>query len=509
MRYPIFIWEVLMELQKLVEDNWDKSNFISLSLDKSKVKVLTDATCFLDEIYEKVPLRTRAFTIKNNINRDTLPKCICGNPVAINKTYPELGFRQYCGPKCSRSDKTIDKKVIEILDNYEFLYNEKIVKQKSIEQIAKENNISTIPVVKYLKKHNLYQLNDARRRNNKANQILENKEALISLYETNTMQDIAESLGTTKGTVSRWFEVHNIPAKPPNFYERKVKKISNEENKLFEFITSIYNGEIKQSNRSILKGKELDIYIPEKNLAIEYNGLYSHCYRPWEDKSALIKDSTYHIHKTVECENQSIQLLQFYSDEWNFKSDIIKNIIQSKLGLNQTIYARKCKIVEVGIQTKNEFLNQYHIQGEDKSSIKLGLKYENELVCIMTFAKSRFNKSYDWELTRFCVKGGISVVGGFSKLLKAFYNTYGCSIVSYADRRYSNGNVYKTNGFELIGTNKPSYYYVDKNFLRRFNRMRFQRKYIGAYDCTEYEKAREMGFEKIWDCGTLAFGFSQ
>ena len=63
------------------------------------------------------------------------------------------------------------------------------------------------------------------------------------------MQDIAESLGTTKGTVSRWFEVHNIPAKPPNFYERKVKKISNEENKLFEFITSIHTGEIKQSNR--------------------------------------------------------------------------------------------------------------------------------------------------------------------------------------------------------------------------------------------------------------------
>ena len=506
MRYPILMWEVLMDLKNIINKNWDKSNFISLSLDKSKVKLITDATYFLDEIYEKVPLRTRAYVIKNNIIEDTLPKCICGNSVAINKTYPELGFRQYCGPKCSRSDKTIDKNIIEVLDNYEFLYDEKIIKQKSIEQIAKEHNISTIPVVKYLKKHNLYQLNDARRRNNTANQVLEDKEALISLYETNTMQDIAESLGTTKGTVSRWFEVHNIPAKPPNFYERKVKKISNEENKLFEFITSIHTGEIKQSNRSILNGKELDIYIPEKNLASEYNGLYSHCYRPWEENYSLKKDSTYHLHKTAECENQSIQLLQFYSDEWNFKSNIVKSIIQSKLGLNQKMYARKCKIVEVNTQVKNKFLNEYHMQGEDKSSIKLGLEYENELVCIMTFAKSRFNKSYDWELTRFCVKGGISVVGGFSKLLKYFSNSYGNSIVSYADRRYSNGNVYKANGFKLIGVNKPSYYYVDKNFLRRFNRMRFQKKYIGAYDCTEYEKAREMGYEKIWDCGTLAFG---
>ena len=113
---------------------------------------------------------------------------------------------------------------------------------------------------------------------------------------------------------------------------------------------------------------------------------------------------------------------------------------------------------------------------------------------------------YDWELTRFCVKGDISVVGGFSKLLKAFrYNHLG-SIISYADRRYSNGNVYYTNGFQLIGVNRPSYYYVDKNCLRRYHRMRFQKKYIGAYDCTEYEKARELGYEKIFDCGTLAFG---
>lgn len=127
----------------------------------------------------------------------------------------------------------------------------------------------------------------------------------------------------------------------------------------------------------------------------------------------------------------------------------------------------------------------------------------------MTFAKSRFNKSYDWELTRFCVKGGLTVIGGFSKLLKRFTDFYGNSIVSYADRRYSNGNVYNTNRFELIGVNKPSYYYVDKNFLRRVNRMKFQKKHIGAYDCTEYEKAREMGYEKIWDCGTLSFGYRQ
>jgi hypothetical protein len=497
-----------MNLKGIVETHWDKNKFMSLSSNKDTIKHIQEYTSFLNQIYSKITLRTRAYVIKNNITLETLPKCRCncGRYAAIDTTNPENGFRIYCGQKCSRSDKTIDKSLVTLLDNYEFLYEEKITKQKSIEQIAKENNISTAPVVKYLKKHHLYQLNDARRRNNKANIILENRESLLSLYETNTMQDIAESLGTTKGTVSRWFETHNIEAKASNSYERKIKKVSTEENELLNYIQSIYTEELIQSNRSILNGKELDIYIPAKNIAIEYNGLYSHHYKPWEDKDSLRKDNNYHLTKTLDCEKQGIQLLHFYSDEWKFKRPIVECIIKSKLELNDRIYARKCNIISVNTEYKNYFLNEYHMQGEDKSSIKLGLEYRGDIVAIMTFAKSRFNKKYTWELTRFCVRGGISVVGGFSKLLKTFRRNYDGSIVSYADRRYSNGNVYKTNGFQLIGVNKPSYYYVDKNFIRRYNRMRFQKKYIGAYDCTEYEKARSMGFEKIWDCGTLTFG---
>lgn len=497
-----------MNLKEFIQENWEKSKFISLSLNKDIVKTIKDNTLFLDHLYSKIPLRTRAYVIINNMTVETLPRCKCGKYAAINNSYTEQGFRKYCSSECSRSDKTIDKNILNILDDCEFLYQEKIIKQKSTEQIAEELKISITPVIKYLKKYNLYQLNDARRRNIKANSLLSNKEELISLYSNNTLDEIAKTVGTTKATVSRWFKIHQIETKPSNLYERKNKKISNEESNLYEYVNSIYNGEMQQSNRSILNGKELDIYIPNKNLAIEYNGLYSHHYRPWEEKEGLRKDSKYHLFKTLECEKNGIQLLQFYSDEWKFKQSIVENIIKSKLNLNQKIYARNCKIIEVDKHSKNLFLNKYHIQGEDKSSIKLGLSYKDNIIAVMTFAKSRFNKQYDWELTRYCVKGGISVTGGFSRLLKQFKSQYEGSIISYADRRYSNGNVYFKNGFNLIHINSPSYYYVDKNFLRRVNRMRFQKKYIGAYECTEYEKAREMGFEKIFDCGTLAFGLA-
>lgn len=500
--------QIRMDLKEFLKQNWGKGDFIQISLNREIRSKIENQTQFLNQYYDEIPLRTRAYVIVNTITELTIPKCKCGcgKVSAINKTRSEQGFREYSGSKCSRKSKTIGKDVLKILDNYEFLYHEKIEKQKSIEQIASELKISITPVVKYLKKHNLYQLNDARRRNTRANELLSDKNKLLELYDTNNLQDIAKSIGTTKATVSKWFKIHQIQTKPSNSYERKIKRISNEESELFKFLNEIYSGEIQQSNRSILNGKELDIYIPEKKLAIEYNGLYSHLYRPWESKESLIKGSKYHLTKTIECESKGIQLLQFYSDEWKLKRTIVQNILKSKLNLNSRIYARNCTVSKIDTYIKNAFLNEYHIQGEDKSSIKLGLFCENELVSIMTFSKSRFNKSYNWELTRFCVKGGVTVIGGFSKLLSHFRKKYEGSIISYADRRYSDGKVYFKNGFQLIATNSPSYYYVDKNCLRRVTRMHFQKKNIGAYNCTEYEKAREMGFEKIWDCGTLAYG---
>jgi transcriptional regulator with XRE-family HTH domain len=498
-----------MELKKYLNENWDKSKFIQISLNKSIKTEIENQTEFLNKYYDNIPLRTRAYVIVNSITEETIPKCKCGcgTVCGIDKTYTENGFRLYANSTCSRKDKTIDKNAKLKLEDYNWIYDQRVVNKKSIEDIANQLNISTIPVVKYLKYHKLNNLIDARRRNSLSISILSDKEKLQEIYESGlTCEQIAEKFGTTKSTVSRWLNIYNIKTRESNSYERKIKRVSKEENNLFEYVKSIYDAEIYQSNRSVLNGKELDIFIPKKNLAIEYNGLYSHQFRPTEAKESLIKGKSYHLQKTLSCEKQGIQLLHFYSDEWNLKNDIVKSIIASKLGLNEKVYARKCDKIILSIQEKNKFLNDNHIQGEDKSKIKIGLTYNNELVCVMTFCKSRFNSTYEWELSRFANKKGINVIGGFSRLLKWFREQYKGNIVSYADRRYSNGNVYIKNGFEVVRTNSPSYYYVDKNFLKRYNRMKFQKKLIGAYNCTEYEKAREMGYNKIFDCGTICFG---
>ena len=370
-------------------------------------------------------------------------------------------------------------------------------------------SISTIPVVKYLKKHKIHGLIDSRRRNSHSTSILSDKEKLEELYKTGlTCDEIGEKIGVAKSTVARWLNIYGIDIRLPNSYERKINKVSKEENTLYEYVQSIYNGNIIQSNRSVLNGKELDIYLPDYKLAIEYNGLYSHQHRPSESKESLIKGKSYHLNKTLMCEKQGIQLLQFYSDEWLYKQSIVKSVISSKLNINEKIYARKCEKVIINTHQKNQFLNQNHMQGEDKSKVKIGLTYEDELVCVMTFCKSRFNRVYEWELSRFSNKMGVNVIGGFSRLLSWFREDYEGNIVSYADKRYSNGNVYYKNGFDNIRVNGPSYYYIDKNCNKRYNRMMFQKKLIGAYDCTEYEKARELGYNKIYDCGTICFGLA-
>lgn len=498
-----------MELKEIIEKNWNKKDFISLSLNIEIKNKIINETSFLDKYYSKIQLRNRAYVILNDITEETIPRCKCGcNKLsALDLTYAINGFREYSGSDCSRKDKTVPKEVLSKLQDKNWLYQERIVKQKSVECIGNELNISYIPVQKWLKYHQIDTMFDGRRRNNTANLILQNKEKLKQLYDSGlTCENIADKISSTKSTISKWLKFYDIETRTPNEYERKVNNISKEEESLLIYIQSIYDGKIQTSNRSVLKGKELDIYLPDKNIAIEYNGLYSHSYKPWESTDSLIKGPKYHLNKTITCEENGIQLIHLYSDEWLLRKEIVQSVIKSKLGLNQKIYARKCKIIELDTHTKTTFLNQYHMQGEDKSKIKLGLLYNNEIVSVMTFTSARFNKNYDWELSRFCTKLGYNVVGGFSKLLFHFRKNNSGSIISYADRRYSNGNVYQNNGFKLIHINSPSYYYVDKNYIKRYNRMKFQRKYIGAYNCTEYEKARELGYNKIFDCGTLAFG---
>ena len=175
-----------MELKKYLNENWDKSKFIQISLNKSIKTQIENQTEFLNKYYDNIPLRTRAYVIVNSITEETIPKCKCGcgTVCGIDKTYTENGFRLYANSTCSRKDKTIDKNAKLKLEDYNWIYEQRVVNKKSIEDIANQLNISTIPVVKYLKYHKLNNLIDARRRNSLSISILSDKEKLQEIYES-------------------------------------------------------------------------------------------------------------------------------------------------------------------------------------------------------------------------------------------------------------------------------------------------------------------------------------
>jgi len=181
------------------------------------------------------------------------------------------------------------------------------------------------------------------------------------------------------------------------------------------------------------------------------------------------------------------------------------------------IYARKCTIKEISDNNLiKEFLNKNHIQGFVGSRIKLGLFYNNELISLMTFGKRRVSmgkkstKENEFELLRFCNKSNTNIIGGASKLFKYFISNYNPSeITTYADRSFSQGNLYKQLGFEFKGNTEPNYYYIIDGI--RHHRFNFRKDILVKqgfdFNKTEHQIMIERSIFRIYDSGNLKFNW--
>jgi Zn ribbon nucleic-acid-binding protein len=278
--------------------------------------------------------------------------------------------------------------------------------------------------------------------------------------------------------------------------------VSNAERAVYEFVKE-YCNDAQQSNRLEIKPKELDIYIPSKNISIEYNGLYWH--RNNKHNS---------LNKLELCDNIHIRLINIFEDEWLTKQDIVKSRILSILNIHQdTIYARKCNIVKLNSSDYKDFFEHNHLQGNVNAMIAYGLVYNGAIVAAMSFCKyrkhlGRIAVDNEYELLRFCNKLNTKVIGGASKLFKHFVKQFKpAKVISYADRRYSVGNLYYALGFSHVKNTKPNYFYV-KDFVRH-NRYNFAKHKLveQGFDAnlTEDEIMLSRNFYKIYDCGNMLF----
>jgi len=274
---------------------------------------------------------------------------------------------------------------------------------------------------------------------------------------------------------------------------------------LYEFIQSLTDKEITQNSR-ILDLKEIDVYIEDLAIGFEYNGLY------WHSEGIRGKTKDYHLNKTNVANQKGIQLLHIFEHQWINKQDIIKDLIKKRLGIvTNKIYARKCTLVELSTKEAKDFINDNHLQGYSSSTLKYGLIYNNDLVSIMTFGKSRFSNKHDYELIRFCNKLGTSVIGGASKLLKYFERNFKGTLVSYCDKSIFDGSLYESLGFYFTHESKPNYYYFKEGSLEVLNRQKFMKHKLKdkleVYDSnlTEYENMLNNDYLRYWDCGNKVY----
>lgn len=290
---------------------------------------------------------------------------------------------------------------------------------------------------------------------------------------------------------------------------------SNLEKEVVSFINELGINNIQENTKKIIPPLELDIYLPDYNIALEFNGLY------WHGEIQSGNDKTYHYNKTYECFKRGIKLIHIFEDEWINKSEIIKSIIKNNINKSNKIYARKCSIKILDNKVAEIFYNENHLQGYIPSKYHIGLYYNDELISSMSFSKPRSiygnnNKNYEYELIRFCNKISFNVIGGASRLFQFFIKNYNCnSIFTYSDISKSGldyeSNVYYKLGFKYLNISDPNYWYIIDN--NREYRYKYQKKnlekLLPIYNnlLTEWENMQNNNIDRIWDCGNLRFGW--
>lgn len=349
------------------------------------------------------------------------------------------------------------------------------------------------------------------------------------------MKDLSEYLSRDRNTLCKVLVQHGFPTlyvdgircisssildKVASVLTRgEYKQASRSEKELAAFIRGIYSGDVVENTKKVIPPKELDIWLPEKGIAIEYNGLAWHSDRPRDGKRVIpTREEKFlakwrHIEKTLLCEEKGIRLIHVFEDDWLYRRPIVESIIMNALGQARALPARKCTVASLSSGEYRAFLEKNHLLGSSPADIRLGLFYKGSVVQVIGI-KSGGNHSSLPELVRMAPILGTRIQGGFSKLLAYVDRNYPGiqQLVSYIDRGAFSGKGYFSCGFSIVGENDPAYFYVHSQ--ERYPRYLFMRKKIAAMhangklrywnpDETEEVNMYKNYYFRIWNCGTI------
>ena len=277
---------------------------------------------------------------------------------------------------------------------------------------------------------------------NKTLKIISNREEFIDFVhnlQDKTSANIANKLNVDVTLIYRRIDEWNLK----NIIENKPKQ-SKEEKGIIEYIKSFYNGQIIESATKVLTpnyhGPQIDIYLPQKKLGIEYNGCVWHSlkssahYTPREKTNLAIK--------------KGIRLIHIYDYEWLNYTDTFKNFLYDLIKTDKKHLIRSQEVLEINKEEFDKFCRNYHLFGNNgHSQIFYGIKNKDELVAVAGFSKAR-SKKYDWEWRRSCVKFRYFANFNIRELfLKKFAETHDGILVAYQQMDRFPIGTYEKSGF--------------------------------------------------------------
>lgn len=280
---------------------------------------------------------------------------------------------------------------------------------------------------------------------------------------------------------------------------RSCLQTSAGEVELAQFVESL-GFTVERNTRKVIPPLEIDIWVPERNIGFEFNGVY------WHSESNVDKDA--HRVKWDAADRAGIQLVCVWEDDWNDRQEVVKAMLMHKLGVSQKdkVGARECSVTAVHADSANAFLDSNHIQGSLNGCRHIGLSHEGQLVAVMSYR----HKGSELHVERYATS--CNVPGGFTRLLKGAVSASGFTgtVVSFADRTVSTGGLYEGNGFTAEATIPPDYQYLVQG--RRSHKFNYRKARFAADDSlvfddtmTEAQLADVNGLTRVWDAGKVRF----
>lgn len=448
----------------------------------------------------------------------------------------QRGYSTYCSKKCALADKelqknTANKRTKTMMKKYgvaytlqnEFLYKkQKETMMKKYGEfhpiLVKEINekIQNTNIVRYGHKtagNNVdirNKISDTRKLNTFKKYILSANN--IEYIDDNPFIYNEDRLWKCKMCGNKFTHNYSSTQRMPicRICNPMVRGTSKFEEELIDFLKNELNIiNIERHKRLYYKNDrqyvEIDIFLPEYSIGIEFNGLY------WHSELAG-KDELYHSKKYNICNLHNIKLITIFEHELTNKKEICESILRAKLNkINKKIYARTLNVIQLDNKTGQKWFNKTHISGNARFSKCLALVDDTgDIKCAASFIKNRFGANKNaYELVRFSNKLNSIVVGGLSKLIK---NSNLQHIISYCDKRWGTGQSYLKSGWSYVKTTKPGYWYFDKNGVV-YHRSVFQKHKLKKMlnftetDKTEWQLAQSLNLNRFWDCGNFLYEY--